>query len=279
MFVRIDSVWKWVWQGPSSIWQRRAGVELEDSWRFPSFSRLFVVLLLLFHTWSEENYRTIKLLSPPPFLPTTNIIKKFVCMSESRITTEFPHSSSLGLFDESIYFSPLKCLIFKFFSNVCIFAPKMDKSAYPTLCRLLFAIVAKWSINAHLGKWWEENNDDFLLANVSTHVRKEGKKLGKKQVEGIWYHGIQRTFDFYAVVSNACKYDRSSRRKKIYFLSFFFHPYFSSVKERCQYSTCIQFPGSNVPIRARKRFCQESKKSHASVMEWTCTWFSPLLKN
>ena len=95
----------------------------------------------------------------------------------------------------------------------------MDKSAYPTLlCRLLFAIVAKWSINAHLGKWWEENNDDFLLANVSTHVRKEGKKLGKKQVEGIRYHGIQRTFDFYAVVSNACKYDRSSRRKKIYFL-------------------------------------------------------------
>ena len=139
----------------------------------------------------------------------------------------------------------------------------MDKSASesdsPTLCRLLFAIVAKWSINAHLGKWWEENNDDFLLANVSTHVRKEGKKLGKKQVEGIWYHGIQRTFDFYAVVSNACKYDRSSRRKKNLF-SFFFHPYFSSVKERCQYSTCIQFPGSNVPIRARKRFCQESKK-------------------
>ena len=115
-------------------------------------------------------------------------------------------------------FPPLKCLIFKFFPNVWIFAPKMDKSAYPTLCRLLFAIVAKWSINAHLGKWWEENNDDFLLANVSTHVRKEGKKLGKKQVEGIRYHGIQRTFDFYAVVSNACKYDRSSRRKKIYFL-------------------------------------------------------------
>ena len=113
MFVRIDSVWKWVWQGPSSIWQRRAGVELEDSWRFPSFSRLFVVLLLLFHTWSEENYRTIKLLSPPPFLPTTNIIKKFVCMSESRITTEFPHS--LGLFDESIYFSPFKMSHFQVF--------------------------------------------------------------------------------------------------------------------------------------------------------------------
>ena len=42
---------------------------------------------------------------------------------------------------------------------------------------------------------------------------------------------------------------------------FFFHPYFSSVKERCQYSTCIQFPGSNVPIRARaSAFARKAKK-------------------
>ena len=140
-------------------------------------------------------------------------------MSESRITTEFPHSSSLGLFDESIYFSPFKMSHFQvFFLIFPTFEFSRPKWIKVHLCRLLFAIVAKWSINAHLGKWWEENNDDFLLANVSTHVRKEGKKLGKKQVEGIRYHGIQRTFDFYAVVSNACKYDRSSRRKKIYFL-------------------------------------------------------------
>ena len=108
---------------------------------------------------------------------------------------------------------------------IWIFAPKMVKSAsetrvhFQTLCRILFAIVAKWSINAHLGKWWEENNDDFLLANVSTHVRKEGKQKSCWK-EGIRYHGIQRTFDFYAAVSNACKYD-SCGRKKFYFLSFF----------------------------------------------------------
>ena len=34
-------------------------------------------------------------------------------------------------------------------------------------------------------------------------------------------------------------------KKSIFFHSF--HPYFFLVRERCQYSTCIQFPGSNVP--------------------------------
>ena len=100
---------------------------------------------------------------------------------------------------------------------------------FQTLCRILFAIVAKWSINAHLGKWWEENNDDFLLANVSTHVRKEGKQKSCWKEGMLRYHGIQRTFDFYAAVSNACKYD--SCGKKIYFLSFFSPLLFSSKRK------------------------------------------------
>ena len=140
--------------------------------------------------------------------------------------------------------------LFFFPKCIWIFAPKMVKSAsetrvhFQTLCRILFAIVAKWSINAHLGKWWEENNDDFLLANVSTHVRKEGKQKSCWK-EGIRYHGIQRTFDFYAAVSNACKYDSCGKKNLFSFI--LFTPTFFLVRERCQYSTCIQFPGSNVP--------------------------------
>ena len=69
----------------------------------------------------------------------------------------------------------------------------------------LFAIVAKWSINAHLGKWWEKNNDDFLLANVSTHVRKGRGKGGVRVQKNVWFSCGQQ-----------CKYD--SRIKSILLL-------------------------------------------------------------